>query len=139
VADTISKEERSRLMAAVRSRGNKSTELALVVLFRAAKVTGWRRHLKLPGRPDFAFPKARVAVFVDGCFWHGCKTHGRIPSSNRAFWKRKLKRNMERDREARKALRARGWRVMRVWEHQLKEHPATTLRRIRAALDCSGI
>lgn len=108
-------------MAAVRSRGNRGTELALVKLFRAARIKGWRRHAKIPGRPDFVFPKQRVAIFVDGCFWHGCKQHCRRPSSNTTYWEAKITRNMERDQITRAALRKQGWKVVRIWEHEFKK------------------
>jgi DNA mismatch endonuclease (patch repair protein) len=121
MADVFSKQKRSQVMAAIRSKHNKSTEAALAVIFRAQKIKGWRRHLKLPGSPDFTFPKQRLAVFVDGCFWHGCLWHGHNPSSNRAFWKRKFKRNKARDKRVTKELRCDGWSVLRLWEHQIKK------------------
>jgi DNA mismatch endonuclease, patch repair protein len=135
VADTFNKAERSRIMAAVRSRGNKATELLLVELFRAAGLKGWRRHAAILGRPDFVFAKERVAVFVDGCFWHGCAKHCRMPASNRKYWLAKIERNMLRDRATRKVLREKGWKVMRVWEHELKRGPDNTVRRISRALN----
>jgi len=79
MADVFSKTKRSAVMAAIRSRGNKDTEMKLAAITRTHGITGWRRHLPLPGRPDFAFRKERVAVFVDGCFWHGCPLHGHKP------------------------------------------------------------
>src|SRR5207249_9503763 len=93
MADTLTKSQRSLLMARVRGAGNRTTELRLVWLFREFGITGWRRHTPLPGRPDFAFPKLKVAVFVDGCFWHGCPTHGEFPKSNAAFWRKKILAN----------------------------------------------
>jgi DNA mismatch endonuclease (patch repair protein) len=135
VADTFTKAERSRIMAAVRSRGNKATELILLGLFRAARLKGWRRHASIPGRPDFIFPKQRLAIFVDGCFWHGCAKHCRMPASNQKYWLRKIQRNMDRDHATRKLLRQKGWTVLRVWEHQLKTRPAATLHRIQTLLE----
>jgi DNA mismatch endonuclease (patch repair protein) len=134
VADTFNKAERSRIMAAVRSRGNKATELILLELFRAAGLKGWRRHAAIFGRPDFVFAKQRVAVFVDGCFWHGCAKHCRMPASNRKYWVGKIDRNVQRDRTTRKALRAKGWKVIRVWEHELKRRPRGAVGRIVRAL-----
>ena len=134
VADTFNKAERSRIMAAVRSRGNKATELILVELFRTAGLKGWRRHAAIPGRPDFIFPKQRVAVFVDGCFWHGCAKHCRMPASNRKYWLGKISRNIRRDRVTRKSLREKGWKVVRVWEHELKKRPQAALSRVSKAL-----
>ncbi len=121
MADVFSKRKRSRVMAAIRSKGNRTTELRLVAILRAAGVTGWRRHLRLPGRPDFAFPGARLAVFVDGCFWHGCPKHCRLPKSRRKFWLGKITRNRSRDRQVARELRRAGWRVTRLWEHALNQ------------------
>ena len=91
--------------------------------------------MPLPGRPDFAFPKAKVAVFTDGCFWHGCPRCYTRPKSNRKFWDAKVARNRERDREVSRGLRRKGWRVIRIWEHALKGAAAgTAVRRIIRAL-----
>jgi DNA mismatch endonuclease (patch repair protein) len=121
-------------MARVRSRGNKSTELRLAALLRKLGLKGWRRNFPLHGRPDFVFPKARVAVFVDGDFWHGHPTHGRLPKSNRAFWRNKIARNRARDQTVNRRLRAMGWSVARVWEHELRQkfipRVATRLRKV---------
>lgn len=120
-------------MARVRGRGNISTEQKMVALFRQASIKGWRRHLKLPGTPDFAFPKRRLAIFVDGCFWHGCPRCYTKPKTNRAFWRKKLLDNVARDRAVSTALRQGGWRVLRVWEHELR-NPQRVLSVIRKAI-----
>lgn len=119
MADTLTKEQRSERMARVRGSGNVSTELRLVDLFRKHGITGWRRNVSLVGKPDFVFPAKRVVVFVDGCFWHGCPKHKRIPKSRKAFWRPKLDRNRQRDKEVNRALRVKGWVVLRVWECDL--------------------
>src|SRR6185295_10032034 len=98
MSDLFSGLTRSELMSRIRSRGNKKTELALISFFRKQRITGWRRHQKLFGTPDFIFPKMKLAVFVDGCFWHGCRKHLRMPADNRAYWQRKIARNQSRDR-----------------------------------------
>ena len=82
-------------------------------------------------RPDIVFTRARVVVFVDGCFWHQCPEHGRQPRSNREYWGPKLSRNCERDRENDLLLDATGWRVVRCWEH---EDTSESIHRIKAAL-----
>ena len=132
--DLFTKENRSELMSRIRSKGNKDTELKLVALFRKNHITGWRRNYELFGKPDFVFRKERVAVFVDGCFWHGCPVHGRIPKTNKKFWREKITRNMARDRKVSRTLRGLGWSVLRVWEHALatKTTPATIRRILRA-------
>lgn len=106
-------------MAAVRSTGNKLTETKLISIFRRHGIKGWRRHLPLKGRPDFTFPSQRLIVFVDGCFWHGCPKHLRMPTNNRSYWKKKIAGNMARDRSNTTQLRMSGWKVIRVWEHEL--------------------
>lgn len=115
--------ERSRIMRAVKGYGNVSTELRMVKLLRASSITGWRRHQPLPGRPDFVFRSQRVALFIDGCFWHGCKKCFRAPKDRAEYWSQKIENNRKRDRRWGAQLRAAGWRVMRVWEHDMnREH-----------------
>lgn len=80
----------------------------------------YRLRLKLPGSPDLVFLSARLAVFVDGCFWHGCPLHHTLPAANREFWLRKVTRNQERDRRVDEELVALGWRVLRIWEHEVR-------------------
>lgn len=120
-------------MASIRSYGNRTTEGRLVALFRAAGVKGWRRHCPLPGKPDFVFRVVRVAIFVDGCFWHGCPRCYKMPKSNRVFWAKRIRTNMTRDRRVATELRRQGWRVLRVWECRLRQ-PERTLRRILRSL-----
>lgn len=133
MADVFSKRKRSRVMAAIRSKGNKATEIKLISIFRAHGITGWRRNQKLSGKPDFVFRKERLAVFVDGCFWHGCPKHSRTPRSNVAYWEKKLARNKARDKRVSRELRTHAWRVVRIWEYQLKNEEMI-VRRIREFL-----
>jgi DNA mismatch endonuclease (patch repair protein) len=120
-------------MSRVRGRENAATELKLIGLFRLAKITGWRRRSRVFGKPDFVFPKSRVAIFVDGCFWHQCPTHGTIPAGNRTFWKAKLERNSRRDKLVARTLKASGWRVVRIWQHDLRDSKKV-LKRLRKVL-----
>ena len=92
-------------MASIRGKGNKDTEIALAKFFRRNEITGWRRSYNVFGKPDFVFPVVGLAVFVDGCFWHGCPVHGTRPKQNREFWDLKIKRNKARDRKVTKHLR----------------------------------
>ena len=96
----------------------------------------YRLHARLlPGTPDIVFPSAMVAVFVDGCFWHGCPKHATQPKGNASFWATKLAANKERDRKVNHALRAKGWKVLRIWEHDLRAfRHSHTLRRVMRAL-----
>ena len=135
MADVFTKAKRSAVMALIRSRGNRATELRLIALMREHGITGWRRNARVFGKPDFVFRVEKLAVFVDGCFWHGCPRHGTMPAGNRAFWKAKLARNVSRDREVTRTLRKAGWRVIRVWECALaKKRSARTVARIARAL-----
>lgn len=124
---------RSQLMARIKSKGNKKTELKLLQIFRSAKVTGWRRHQQLPGRPDFVFYASRLAIFVDGCYWHGCSKHFRLPCQNTEFWKAKITANKNRDSRVKAQLREKGWTVLRIWEHELKQ-PERVLNRVQTLL-----
>ena len=137
MADVFTKAKRSEVMSRVRSQGNKATELALMRLFRRHGISGWRRLQPVFGKPDFVFPKAKLAVFVDGCFWHGCPRHATSPATNREFWKRKLAANIARDRRVSRVLRKDGWRVVRIWEHDLTKRGETCVRKIQAATNSS--
>lgn len=137
MADVFTKAKRSEVMSRIRGRGNKATELALMTLLRRHNISGWRRNQSVLGRPDFIFPKARIALFADGCFWHGCPKHGNTPANNRAFWERKLATNKARDRRVNRELRKLGWCVHRIWEHDLRSRPSMVVRKVKKAL-CSG-
>ena len=163
MADVFSKSKRSEVMSRIRSRGNKATELALAKLLRRHGITGWRRQITISIRSsrrkeahssnqnlvraslprllrvnvDFVFRQARLAIFVDGCFWHGCPQHATQPKNNRAFWRRKFSRNKQRDKVVNQALRKAGWRVLRIWECRLRKSPQSCLRRIMRGLTAS--
>jgi DNA mismatch endonuclease (patch repair protein) len=141
VADIWDSRKRSAVMSRIRAAGNRNTELRLIEIFRANKITGWRRGSRLFGRPDFVFPKARTAIFVDGCFWHrhaGCK-YCYTPKSRLEFWLTKFERNIARDRLVTRTLRKNDWRVIRVWECQLAPNKAkSTLRRILRGFDAAA-
>ena len=130
--DTFSKAERSRIMASVKSRNNKSTELKFISLLKEKSITGWRRNYPLTGKPDFVFPRLKIAVFIDGCFWHGCPSHCRMPSSNVNYWNNKIEKNKIRDKKITKALKMKDWQVIRIWEHEIKTGKLNRkLKRIR--------
>ena len=121
-------------MAGVRSSRNRSTEWKLRSAFIRAGLKGWRvTASELTGNPDFIFSRKKVAVFVDGCFWHGCPKCYRRPASNRKYWDSKVARNKTRDKQVNRDLRNDGWRVVRIWEHELRK-PVRVLARIREAL-----
>ncbi len=120
MTDFISKEKRSQIMKAVHGRGNITTELALKMIFKKNRIIGWRRNSSLIGSPDFVFPKAKLAVFVDGCFWHGHKCQKPRDSQKEGFWKIKMAYNKEHDRKVTKLLKMKGWMVIRIWECEIE-------------------
>lgn len=129
--DKITREQRSRNMAAIRSRGNQTTEIAFSKLLRANKITGWRRHSRqVFGVPDFIFQKEKVAIFIDGCFWHGCPRCKTQPKTNAKYWKLKIANNQKRDKEVKKQLIRDGWKVFRFWEHEIKKNPNRVMNKI---------
>lgn len=127
-------------MSRIRGSGNKETELKLIKIFRLHGVTGWRRKAPVFGKPDFVFPMLRLAVFVDGCFWHACPIHATQPKTNAEFWQTKVARNQARDKLVTRTLRRAGWRVLRIWEHELTRKHANRLavRLSRAGLPTVG-
>lgn len=135
--DVFGPEKRSDVMSRVRSRGNRSTEIAFRALLRSARITGWRRHYGIPGTPDFAFPHEKVAVFVDGAFWHG-HPDAKMPRSNARFWREKIEGNRKRDRRVCRELRTRGWSVLRIWDIELRREPERCISRLRRLLTLRG-
>jgi len=135
--DIFSKQKRSLVMSRIRGKGNEMTEVRLARLLRNTGMSGWRRHLPITGRPDFAFRKQKVAVFVDGCFWHGCPLCFSLPKQNRAFWRAKIQTNRRRDRSVNGRLRRLGWKVVRIRECQLK-NSAAVLAKIRKGFPREG-
>jgi DNA mismatch endonuclease (patch repair protein) len=127
MTDVFDKAKRSEIMKHVRSSGNKSTELKLIQIFKERNITGWRRNYAVKGHPDFVFMKGKVAVFVDGCFWHGHDCRNLTPSQNYEYWKHKIDRNKVHDREVTKLFEDRGWTVVRIWECELKKKNAQKL------------
>jgi len=118
--DHVSKETRSAIMRAVRSEHVRSTEWRFRAALISKAIKGWRMHEEsLPGTPDFVFLNHKLAIFVDGCFWHGCPKCYRRPRSNRKYWDKKVSNNISRDRRNRKSLSKLGWHIMKIWEHDV--------------------
>lgn len=134
MVDDMTPAQRSYTMSRIRSSGNQATEQRFVQLLRKAKITGWRRKSSLPGRPDFVFPKERVAVFLDGCFWHGCPRCYLPPKSNVEYWTAKIAGNAARDKKHTTTLKAAGWAVLRIWQHSIRKRPSHTISRLRLLL-----
>lgn len=118
--DTVSKQKRSEIMSRVRSQDSKIEISFRKELwkqgFRYRKNSG-----KYFGKPDIVLPKHKAAIFVDSCFWHGCKKHCRLPAVRKKFWTEKISGNKKRDKEVGKHYKKIGWRIIRIWEHDLKK------------------
>lgn len=121
MADVFDKSTRSAVMRKVRGKENKSTELTLIEIFRQNQITGWRRGYPVKGHPDFVFLNERIAVFVDGCFWHGHDCRNTRPKQNEEYWAKKRERNIKHDTEVTRIFSERGWTVIRIWECELKK------------------
>ena len=130
--DKISKEVRSHNMSKIKSKNTKPEILLRKLLW--ANGLRYRIHYKLSGSPDIVFVSNRLAVFVDGCFWHKCPKCYVEPKSNTAFWKEKARKNRERDKRNERALKKSGWGVLRVWEHEIKKNPSKTVQKITKKL-----
>jgi len=117
-------------MRSVKSKGNRSTEIKIIDLFRKNSVKGWRRNYPLFGKPDFVFPKSKLTLFIDGCFWHGHDCRNVKPKQNKSYWKSKIERNMSRDKLVKKQLTKKGWKVIRIWECELKEQGIKVIKKV---------
>ncbi len=127
MADVFSKEDRSGIMRKVKSSGNKSTEIKLIQYFKSHRITGWRRNYQVKGHPDFVFLDRHIAIFVDGCFWHGHDCRNTRPADNTEYWEKKRRRNIEHDNAVTALFEQRGWTVIRIWECALKKKNADLL------------
>ena len=136
MADVYDKGTRSSVMRKVRSKGNKSTELRLISLFHETGIKGWRRGYPVKGHPDFVFKANRVAVFVDGCFWHGHDCRNTQPRENKDYWVKKRERNRMHDQEITAIFENRGWTVIRIWECELKKNNRNALMEKLKPISC---
>jgi DNA mismatch endonuclease (patch repair protein) len=120
MVDTVSKKKRSEIMSAVRSKNTK-----IEIKFRKVlKKAGYKFRKNVSnyfGKPDIVLSKLKAVIFIDSCFWHGCKRHCRLPSSKRKYWVPKIKRNKERDNKVKKYYKKIGWKIIRFWEHDLND------------------
>lgn len=133
--DKYSAGVRSQMMSAVRSRGNRSTERRLRAHLIRSGLRGWAVQPRgVIGRPDFVFKEPKLAIFVDGAFWHGAPDFKRFPKTRVPFWTEKIERNKRRDRAVNSVLRRRGWSVLRFWDYELSEDPGAVITSIRHRL-----
>lgn len=122
MVDNLTPRDRRKAMRAVKGKGT-SLERQLFAMLAGMGLGGWKKNVNdITGNPDVAFLQERVLIFIDGCFWHGCAHCNRKPpETNREYWERKIKRNVERDKRNTQALVNRGWCVIRIWEHEMRD------------------
>lgn len=133
--DNLSPKDRRKTMRAIKSKGT-SPERILWAMLAGMRLKGWRKNAAdVFGKPDVVFDEKRVAIFVDGCFWHGCPVCQRgIPETNRKYWLKKIERNQQRAREVTATLQQAGWIVLRFWEHELKQDIDVVRQKLKKAL-----
>lgn len=134
--DVLSPAQRSFCMSRIQANNTKPE----LILRKALWAHGLRYRLKnkLPGRPDLFFSGSKLAVFIDGCFWHNCPVHCQVPQTNQSFWQKKLLINKERDEKVSKALEREGWNVIRFWEHEVKDDLPSCIKRVLKAFRDAG-
>lgn len=128
VTDPLTAKQRSFCMSQIKGRNTKPELMLRRALWRCG--LRYRLNSRLPGKPDIVFVQARVAVFVDGCFWHRCEQHFVAPKRNAAFWQEKIAGNVSRDKRIDEELESNGWAVVRIWEHALKDDLSNCVRRV---------
>lgn len=133
MADSVNQQIRRKTMQAIRSKDTK-IERIVSLYFSRERFRFRRNVVDLPGKPDFALKKYRMVVFIDSCFWHGCKHHCRMPASNKAYWTSKINRNKKRDKEINKFYASEGWTLFRFWEHDIKDDFIQNVKNIKRLL-----
>jgi DNA mismatch endonuclease, patch repair protein len=133
LTDVLTRNQRSYNMSRIRYRDT-GPELNVRRLLRRAGVRGYRVNYGIAGKPDLAFVKRKIAVFIDGCFWHRCPVDFKEPQTRKAFWIGKVERNVARDREVGQRLSEEGWTVMRFWEHDIRRDPDRVVSEIVRAV-----
>ncbi|RFU65109.1 very short patch repair endonuclease [Peribacillus glennii] len=119
MADKITKEQRSKNMQAIKSQSKLENKVTKALWHKGFR---FRKNAKLFGKPDISIQKYKIVIFIDSCFWHCCPLHGNIPKSNTDFWTKKLARNKTRDVEVNDYYIKKGWKILRIWEHEFKQN-----------------
>ncbi|WP_053363451.1 very short patch repair endonuclease [Bacillus sp. FJAT-27251] len=127
MAEKISKEQRSKNMRAIRSVSKLENEVSKALWKKGFR---FRKNTNMFGKPDISIKKYKIVIFIDSCFWHSCSIHGNMPKTNQQYWLKKLERNKLRDEEVTRFYLDKGWKVLRVWEHDLKLEFDSTVNRI---------
>ena len=133
MVDVLTKDQRKLNMSRIQAKNTKPEVKVRKLLF-ANGIRGYRIHYDLPGKPDIVFTKQKIAIFIDGCFWHKCPLDFQEPETRKEFWMKKIQSNIERDRKVNEQLKSDGWMVIRIWEHEIKKEPENTVKKIISIL-----
>lgn len=133
MTDVLTPKQRTYNMSRIRGK-NTAPEIKLRKMLFASGVRGYRIHYNLPGKPDIVFIKKKIAVFIDGCFWHKCPVCFQEPETRKDFWMKKIQSNIDRDKKVNEQLKNDGWAVIRIWEHEIKKEPEEAVKKIIALL-----
>jgi len=120
-------------MSRIRAKDT-SPEITLRKVLWSHGIRGYRIHYNLPGKPDIVFVKKKIAVFIDGCFWHKCPIHFQEPETRKDFWLKKIESNIRRDKIVNEQLENDGWTIIRIWEHEIRKNPEKIVTKIIAFL-----
>jgi len=129
MVDVLTPEQRYHNMSRIRSKDT-IPEMVIRKSLYSQGIRGYRTNFKLLGKPDIVFVKRRIAIFIDGCFWHKCPICFKEPETRKEFWNNKINKNVERDRIVEKELTSQGWKVMRFWEHDVRKSPGKVVNKI---------
>jgi DNA mismatch endonuclease, patch repair protein len=133
MTDVLTPEQRKLNMSHIRGK-NTVPEIKLRKLLYASGIRGYRIHYNLPGKPDIVFTKKKIAIFIDGCFWHKCPVDFQEPETRKEFWMKKIQTNIDRDKKVNEQLKNDGWTVIRIWEHEIRKEPEKAVKKIIALL-----
>jgi len=132
MTDVLTPAQRKLNMSRIRAK-NTGPEVKLRKLLYAEGIR-YRIHYQLPGKPDIVFTKKKIAVFIDGCFWHKCPVCFQEPETRKEFWMKKIQSNVNRDEKVNEQLQSEGWTIIRIWEHEVRKKPEDAVKRISDAL-----
>jgi len=134
MTDVLTKEQRAYNMSKIRGK-NTGPEVKLRKMLWSEGVRGYRIHYKLPGKPDIVFTNKKIAIFIDGCFWHKCTVCFQEPETRKEFWMKKIQSNIDRDKNVDEQLTNKGWVVIRFWEHEVRKNPDNVVKKIKEILE----
>jgi DNA mismatch endonuclease (patch repair protein) len=136
MTDVLTQEQRKLNMSRIRGK-NTGPEIKLRKMLWSQGIRGYRIHYNLPGKPDIVFTKKKIAIFIDGCFWHKCPACFQEPETRKEFWMKKIQSNVDRDKKVNEQLKADGWTILRFWEHDVRKNPDTIVKKISETIEKS--